>query len=446
MRDGDAARARRDERPRARHRRQRARRRAARRLSRHARLALAAGRTGRAPRQRGARRAGRPRRPARHLPRPPPARPSSAGRSRRPCSTPTTLTCSSPHLECAASELPLHGSRSGALRPVAPGCRRRPRAPRAACARAPGGWFWTARVSGPGCDLRGTGGAPVAVVEEATGRLLGTVDRASAHTHVHPGALYLHQGEAFVVRTTWTRADGSALVEPRRRGLDDDRARRSPTLRVVRGAAAPHRRASSTVCFGTVDVTSQVVGYLRRRIATGEVLGEEPLDLPPRELRTRAVWYVVPGRRCSPAADSREADVPGCRPRRRARGDRPAPAVGDLRPLGHRRRLDRAAPGHRRGHRLRLRRRARRRGLRRARLPARRRLARRDEDGDRRLRVRARAARRAFSRPSAATATTRSTRPGPRGCSPRCSQRSAVTDHLAVRREPPPERAPAGRR
>ena len=49
-----------------------------------------------------------------------------------------------------------------------------------------------------------------------------------------------------------------------------------------------------TVCFGTVDVTHQVVGYQRRRIASGEVLGEEPLDLPPRELRTRAVWYLVP--------------------------------------------------------------------------------------------------------------------------------------------------------
>jgi DEAD/DEAH box helicase domain-containing protein len=45
--------------------------------------------------------------------------------------------------------------------------------------------------------------------------------------------------------------------------------------------------------FGTVDVTHQVVGYLRKRLGTGEVLGEEPLDLPPRDLRTRAVWYTV---------------------------------------------------------------------------------------------------------------------------------------------------------
>ena len=46
-----------------------------------------------------------------------------------------------------------------------------------------------------------------------------------------------------------------------------------------------------TVSFGTVEVTHQVVGYLKTRIGSGEILGEERLDLPARHLRTRAVWY-----------------------------------------------------------------------------------------------------------------------------------------------------------
>ena len=41
--------------------------------------------------------------------------------------------------------------------------------------RRPSGWYWVHRGR-PEVDLRGTGGAPVAVVESATGRLLGTVD------------------------------------------------------------------------------------------------------------------------------------------------------------------------------------------------------------------------------------------------------------------------------
>jgi DEAD/DEAH box helicase domain-containing protein len=58
------------------------------------------------------------------------------------------------------------------------------------------------------------------------------------------------------------------------------------TSRVRRGRGA-------TIAFGTVDVTNQVVSFQRRRINTGELLGEEPLDLPPRQLRTRAIWWTV---------------------------------------------------------------------------------------------------------------------------------------------------------
>jgi DEAD/DEAH box helicase domain-containing protein len=62
--------------------------------------------------------------------------------------------------------------------------------------------------------------------------------------------------------------------------------------------------------LGGVDVTSQVVSYQRRRIGSGQVLGTFPLDLPPRQLRTAAVWFTV-----SPEALDRagvaEADVPG---------------------------------------------------------------------------------------------------------------------------------------
>jgi DEAD/DEAH box helicase domain-containing protein len=65
-----------------------------------------------------------------------------------------------------------------------------------------------------------------------------------------------------------------------------------------------------SVYFGTVDVTNQVTSYLRRRIATGEIIDETALDRPPRQLRTRAVWYCV----AQPALDAiglGPADVPG---------------------------------------------------------------------------------------------------------------------------------------
>jgi DEAD/DEAH box helicase domain-containing protein len=210
-----------------------------------------------------------------------------------------------PHLECAAAELPLRPADLELFGPaaeaVAADLVRRGR-----LRRRPAGWFWTARDR-PWVDLRGTGGSPVSVVEEATGRLLGTVDRGSAHTHVHPGALYLHQGEAFVVRELY-EDDSVALVDP----ADVDwttTAREITDLRIV--AESRRRQVGQlTVCYGTVDVTRQVVGYQRRRIVSGEVLGEESLDLHPRELRTRAVWYVARPELLARAGLA-AADVPG---------------------------------------------------------------------------------------------------------------------------------------
>src|SRR5690606_20960798 len=46
--------------------------------------------------------------------------------------------------------------------------------------------------------------------------------------------------------------------------------------------------------LGSVEVTSQVTGYQRRDVASGEVLGTVDVDLPPSRLVTRAFWYAVP--------------------------------------------------------------------------------------------------------------------------------------------------------
>ncbi|HVF05700.1 MAG TPA: DEAD/DEAH box helicase [Frankiaceae bacterium] len=156
----------------------------------------------------------------------------------------------------------------------------------------PTGWYWarTRERATDLADIRSTGGNPVRIVEEATGRLLGTVDAAASHTTVHDGAVYLHQGDSYVVSRLDLDADVAlvAAAEPdyTTSAKDVTDIRVVETLRSVRWGPVDF-------CFGTVDVTNQVVGYLKKRIFTGEVLGDEPLVLPPRQLRTRAVWYTM---------------------------------------------------------------------------------------------------------------------------------------------------------
>ncbi|TAM90446.1 MAG: DEAD/DEAH box helicase [Jatrophihabitans sp.] len=193
-----------------------------------------------------------------------------------------------PQLCCAAAELPLRPADLDTFGPaaepvldhlVAAGMLR----------RRPAGWYWTA-TGRPDAEIRGAGGRPVSVVDADSGSLIGTVDGSAAHGSVHDGAVYLHQGRAFVV----DRLDLDAAVALVR----EQDPPWTTTARDVTDIAIVATQSESacgplTVAFGTVEVTNQVTSYLRRRTGTGEILDETPLDLPPRQLRTKAVWYSI---------------------------------------------------------------------------------------------------------------------------------------------------------
>ncbi|GAB7048903.1 DEAD/DEAH box helicase [Catenuloplanes indicus] len=211
-----------------------------------------------------------------------------------------------PQLCCAANEAPLTADdlalfggapaeatvaalvRSGSLR------------------RRPTGYFWTHRTR-PDVDLRGEGGSPVDVVESATGRLLGTVDPASSHFIVHPGAVYLHQGSSFVVEELHLD-DAVALV--RAEEPDWTTHPRDVTSLAVTSVRERFDAGPIGLFLGEVDVHGQVVSYQRRRIGSGEVIDTRPLDLPVRELHTVAVWFTITPEALD-AAGVEPADVPG---------------------------------------------------------------------------------------------------------------------------------------
>ena len=105
--------------------------------------------------------------------------------------------------------------------------------------RRPAGWFWPSSGDRPAgsVDLRGAGNGQVAVVEAGTGRMLGTVEAASAPATVHPGAVYLHRGESYLVDDLDLDA-GLALVHPAVPDWRTD-ARSTADVTVVR--VAEHR-------------------------------------------------------------------------------------------------------------------------------------------------------------------------------------------------------------
>ncbi|WP_424213041.1 DEAD/DEAH box helicase [Streptomyces sp. BI20] len=195
-----------------------------------------------------------------------------------------------PHLCAAAAELPLTEPDLDLFGPSAPELL--PRLERAGLLRRRStGWHWTRRERASDLtDIRGTGGRPVQIVENETGRLLGTVDETAAHSAVHEGAVHLHQGRTYLVDKL-DLTDSVALVH--RADPPYSTTARDVTSISVLDTETEVPWGPARLCLGSVEVTHQVVSFLRRRLITGEVLGETKLDLPPRTLRTRAVWWTV---------------------------------------------------------------------------------------------------------------------------------------------------------
>jgi DEAD/DEAH box helicase domain-containing protein len=192
------------------------------------------------------------------------------------------LCCAAAELPLTEEDLPLFGA--DAARALLPDLVRR-----GLLRHRPTGWYWTSRQR-PDVDIRGTGGEPVQVVEAATGRLLGTVDQWASHASVHTGAVYLHQGASYVV-DRFAVEDGVAFV----RADEPPYTTSARDVTDIRIETTVRRRELGAVVlhYGTVEVTNQVVSYLRRSLSTGEVLGEVALDLPARRLQTSAVWYTI---------------------------------------------------------------------------------------------------------------------------------------------------------
>src|SRR4029077_4193872 len=152
------------------------------------------------------------------------------------------------------------------------------------------GYFPTPGVDPhPAVDIRGSSGGQIAILEAGTGRLLGSAGVGQAPASVHPGAVYLHQGDSYVVDSLDTE-DGIAFVHAE----DPGYATFARELTDIAVTGTGERLTFGPVSLGLVPVRvpHQVVGYLRRRLS-GEVIDFVELDMPEHTLATTAVMYTL---------------------------------------------------------------------------------------------------------------------------------------------------------
>ena len=199
--------------------------------------------------------------------------------------------------------------------------------------------------------LRSASPDSVSIVEAERGEVIGNVETARAHSAVHPGAVYLHMGAAFEVEEL-DLEQRRALVRPFNGDWYTQPKKESETW--IEQVRDQRQSCGVALSFGIVSVTEQVVAYQKKQ-------RDGPLRARPaggRHARAglRDAGALVRAAGLAGARGVPARGAPGLAARGRARPDRGAAADRDVRPLGHRRPLDRLPPPDRPADDLHLRR------------------------------------------------------------------------------------------
>jgi DEAD/DEAH box helicase domain-containing protein len=156
-----------------------------------------------------------------------------------------------------------------------------------------GKWYFPPGLSYPAqaVNIRSTSGRNYAIINTADDKLIETIESAMAFYQVHPGAIYLHQGDTFLV-TGLDLESRTARVEP----AEVNYYTRTTELSDLRIVKETRRQQCGpvTVCLGEVEVNSSVIGYRKKAQLTEEIIGEEALDLPPQIFNTVSLWFDLP--------------------------------------------------------------------------------------------------------------------------------------------------------
>ena len=195
------------------------------------------------------------------------------------------------HVACAATELPLSKSESymqarevgetvatleteGALLRSGKGDR----------------WFSSRKAPHRRVHLRGAGN-PYVIIDTSDGQNKGEIDGLRVFKETHPGAVYLHKGNTYLVDTLDLETN---TVSVTRATVDYYTRARGHKHTEIMTIYDEKQVAGTRVSSGKLKVTEQVTGYDRWRIRGGKHINRVPLDLPEQTFETDGIWFEIP--------------------------------------------------------------------------------------------------------------------------------------------------------
>jgi DEAD/DEAH box helicase domain-containing protein len=132
--------------------------------------------------------------------------------------------------------------------------------------------------------------SPIFEPKDKKGAVIGTLDRLRAFRECHPGAIYLHKAEAFLVERLELK-ERNVYVTRREVNYYTRIVAQKETEIIQREQVRPV--GNFLINFGQILVTETFTGYEKRAIHGQELLGVYPLDLPPQTFETEGLWIEI---------------------------------------------------------------------------------------------------------------------------------------------------------
>ena len=119
-------------------------------------------------------------------------------------------------------------------------------------------------------------------------RVVGTIGGGRVNGECHPGAIYLHHAQSYLVKSLdferrQVEVEGPVQVDWYTRPVVE---KETEILEVLRSRPIGNALAK----LGRLRVTSRTKAYEKRRVFGQDLLGRHPLDLPPTRFETEGVW------------------------------------------------------------------------------------------------------------------------------------------------------------
>ena len=194
------------------------------------------------------------------------------------------------HLHCAAAELPLSAEEPWLDSPaVAAAIETLVRS--ATLLQDADGRYWHASRRYPQrhVNLRG-GGLQQALIDCDSGEIFGEIDSGRALKECHPGAIYIHRANSWLVED----------LDLQGREVKCRRQNPSYHTRPITGKETEILKvfAKKTVCscavsFGRLRVTERVSGYQRLNNATRRIIATVDQELPEQTIETEGLWLEI---------------------------------------------------------------------------------------------------------------------------------------------------------